>query len=134
MWECPECGRKFKNKNQKHRCGSAPETIEEYILEQREEIRPYLIELNETIKNSLTDVREKISWRMPTYYKNGIIIQFAALKKHAGIYSGPEAIEVFADRLKDFKTSRGTIQIPYSMALPVDLISEISKWCLENRN
>ena len=34
MWECPKCGRKFKNTNQSHYCGTAPQSIEEYIAQQ----------------------------------------------------------------------------------------------------
>ena len=134
MWECPECGCIFKNRNQEHRCGLTPSTIDEYILEQREDVRPHLMKINETIKKALPNAKEKISWRMPTYYSEKIIIQFAAFKNHVGIYPGPEAIVTFAERLRDFKTSKGTIQIPYSTPLPVDLIRDISKWCLKNRN
>lgn len=134
MWECPECGRIFKNRNHEHRCGLTPSTIDEYILEQREDVRPHLMKINETIKKALPNAKEKISWRMPTYYSEKIIIQFAAFKNHVGIYPGPEAIVTFAERLRDFKTSKGTIQIPYSTPLPVDLIRDISKWCLKNRN
>ena len=36
MWTCPKCGRTFRNCNQSHYCGKAPETIEEYILGQPE--------------------------------------------------------------------------------------------------
>ncbi len=31
MWICPKCGRTFKNQNQGHYCGKAPETIEVLI-------------------------------------------------------------------------------------------------------
>lgn len=34
MWVCPKCGREFKKTNQSHYCGSAPETIDEYISRQ----------------------------------------------------------------------------------------------------
>lgn len=61
MWECPECGRKFKNQNQRHSCGSAPITIDEYILGQREEIIPFLEKINKTVRKALPEAKEKIS-------------------------------------------------------------------------
>lgn len=61
MWECPECGRIFKNCNHEHRCGLTPSTIDEYILEQREDVRPHLMKINETIKKALPNAKEKIS-------------------------------------------------------------------------
>ena len=42
MWTCPECGRSFKNQNQNHYCGKAPETIGEYIAEQPKMTQLYL--------------------------------------------------------------------------------------------
>lgn len=38
-------------------------------------------------------------------------------------------LEAFADRLQGYKTSKGTIQLPYNKPLPIDLISEIAVWC-----
>ncbi len=57
------------------------------------------------------------------------LIQFAAFKKHIGLYPGPEAVDTFADRLKEYKTSKGAIQLPYDKPLPLELIGEIAKWC-----
>lgn len=50
-------------------------------------------------------------------------------KKHIGLYPGSEAVQTFADRLKDYKTSKGAIQLPYDKPLTIELVSEIAKWC-----
>jgi uncharacterized protein YdhG (YjbR/CyaY superfamily) len=62
------------------------------------------------------------------------IIHFASAKKHIGIYPGTEAVEHFADELKNrgLKFSKGAIQIPYGDHLPLDLIAEIARWCGEH--
>ena len=129
MWQCPKCKRTFKHTNQDHYCGDAPRTIEEYIERQPEYARPYLRQINEAIRSAIQEAKEKISWSMPTYRKNHNLIHFAAFKKHIGLYPGAEAVEAFADKLKDFKTSKGTIQLPYDKPLPLDLIVQIAKWC-----
>ncbi len=123
MWECPKCRRKFKNTNQNHYCGTSPQNIEEYIAQQPEDTKPYLCLINAAIKNVLPDAVQKISWSMPTYWKKRNLIQFAASKKHIGLYPGSAAVEAFADRLQGYKTSKGTIQLPYNKTLPIDLIS-----------
>ena len=56
---------------------------------------------------------------MPTFWKGYNIIHFAANKKHIGLYAGEEAVIVFEERLKTYKTSKGTIQIPYKEPLPL---------------
>ena len=129
MRECPKCGRKFKNINQSHYCGAAPQSIEEYIAQQPEDARSYLRQINDTIKSALPEAVPKISWSMPTYWKKQNLIQFAASKKHIGLYPGPAAVETFADRLQGYNTSKGTIQLPYDKPLPIDLIGEIAAWC-----
>lgn len=129
MRECPKCGRKFKNINQSHYCGAAPQSIEEYIAQQPEDARSYLRQINDTIKSALPEAVPKISWSMPTYWKKQNLIQFASSKKHIGLYPGPAAVEAFTDQLQGYKTSKGTIQLPYDKPLPLDLIREIAVWC-----
>ncbi len=106
-----------------------PKTIAEYIGQQPESVQPYLEKVNAAIRAALPDAVEKISWSMPTYWKRRNLIQFAAFRKHIGMYPGPKAIEVFADRLRPYKTSKGAIQFPYEKPLPLELIGEIAKWC-----
>ena len=99
MWKCPKCERTFKKENQSHFCGKAPATIDEYILSQDEEIRGQLQSVRKVIREKLPDATEKISWSMPTYWKEYNIIHFAAQKKHIGLYPSPEAVTNFAERL-----------------------------------
>ena len=83
------------------------------------------MELRKIIHDIDNKVTEKISWRMPAFYFGKDIIYFGSFKKHIGLYPGPEAIEVFADRLKDYKTSKGAIQFPYEKPLDKKLIQDI---------
>lgn len=55
--------------------------------------------------------------------------QFAASKKHVGLYPGPAVVEAFADSLREYHTSKGTIRLPYDKPLPLALIAEIVLWC-----
>lgn len=134
MWKCPDCNREFKNTNQQHFCGVPEKTVDSYIEAQALEIRPLLYQIRDTIRCALPDEVECISWGMPTYKKKYNIIHFAAHKKHIGLYPGDKAIEHFADRLSEFKKSKGAIQFPYDEPLPLELIADIAKWCNETGN
>lgn len=103
--------------------------IDVYIAAQDEAIQPRLNAICDTIRAALPDAVERISYQMPTYWKGRNIIHFAAFKKHIGLYPGGEAAVVFADRLKEYKTSKGTIQFPHNKELPLSLIAEIAVWC-----
>ena len=107
----------------------SPQTIEEYILGQPEELQPILRQLQETIHAAIPEAKEKISWSMPTFWKGRNLIQFAASMKHIGLYPGAEAVEAFADRLTAFSTSKRTIRLPLNQPMPLELIADIARWC-----
>ena len=130
MWTCPKCGKELTREDQQHFCVK-PDTIDEYISQQEESVRPRLQIVRETIRVAIPDAQEKISWSMPTFWKGQNLIHFAAFKKHIGLYPGGEATEIFADRLKEFDTSKGTIRLPHDQELPLELIGDIALWCYE---
>ena len=132
MWKCPECGRSFQRTEQDHYCAEPPKTIDAYILQQPEEFHSRLFQVREVLRNALPEASEKISWHMPTYWNRRNLIHFACFKKHLGIYPGPEAIEAFAEQLKDYHTSKGAIQFPHNRKLPLTLIEEIARWCQDH--
>ena len=103
-------------------------TISDYINEQDEAIRPRLLQVYNAIRTAIPDAEECISWQMPTFRKGRNIIHFAAAKNHIGLYPGPEAVEMFADRLSGYKTSKGAIQFSNNKELPLELIAEIALW------
>ncbi|MBR3962957.1 MAG: DUF1801 domain-containing protein [Oscillospiraceae bacterium] len=95
MWKCPNCGREFKNTNQGHYCGKAPETVDEYIEQQIPEAKEHIVKLRNIIKKCVPGVSEYISWSMPYYEKNGQKISFAACKTYISFYLGAEILEKF---------------------------------------
>jgi uncharacterized protein YdhG (YjbR/CyaY superfamily) len=127
VWQCPKCSREFKNTNQDHYCGKI-ETIDQYIGEQVEEVQPILNKIREVIRSAAPNAKEKMSWRMPTFWQGENLIHFAAFKKHVSIFPGGEASAVFADKLTGYKTAKGTIQFQLNKPIPYDLISEITRW------
>ena len=129
-WKCPKCGREFSRENQDHYCVKS-KTIDEYISIQDEKIVPILNEVRRMISTAIPEAEERISWSMPTYWRGRNIIHFAASRKHLGIYPGDEATAEFADELKEYDVSKGTIRLPYDKPLPEDLIQNIAKWCYE---
>ena len=121
-WICPKCGREFSRQDQDHYCGKAPETIDEYIAAQDEAVQPRLREVRELLRTAIPEAEERISWSMPTYWKGRNIIHFAASKKHLGLFPGGEATSMFAEELRGWDVSKGTIRLPWNKELPTELI------------
>jgi uncharacterized protein YdhG (YjbR/CyaY superfamily) len=109
-------------------------TIDDYISICPKEIKEILEKVRQTIHNAAPDAIEKISYQMPTFYQDGNLIHFAAFKNHLGIYPGPEVIEAMVKELKNYKTSKGTIQFQYNKPIPYNLIEKIVKYNLKHIN
>ncbi len=100
-------------------------TVDEYISLYDEDVRERMEKLRKLILACSPDITEKISWGMATFVLNGNLVHFAGEKKHLGFHPAPSAIVAFADRLTDYKCSKGTVQFPYDKPMPYDLIREM---------
>ena len=102
--------------------------IDEYIARFEPEVQEKLNEIRDIIKAAAPDATEKISWQMPTFHLHYNLVHFAGQKSHVGFFPGASGVEKFAERLTEYKTSKGAIQFPYAKPLPCDLITEIVKF------
>lgn len=78
MWICPKCGRSFKNTNQQHYCGKAPQNVDEYIKCKNQKYSRIFCCVHKAIQEAIPAATVKITWSMPTYYKRKSVISFAA--------------------------------------------------------
>ena len=108
-----------------------PNSIDEYIGAQPEDVQPLLQRIRETIRVAAPEATEKISWQMPTFWLGENLIHFAVFKRHIGLYPGGEATGIFAERLAGYKTSKGTIQLPLGKQIDYELITDIVRWRVE---
>jgi uncharacterized protein YdhG (YjbR/CyaY superfamily) len=131
-WICPKCGREFDCEPPHHFCDGGAMTIGEYIAVQAENIQPRLREVYAALQTALPTAKEKISYRMPTFWQGRNLIHFAAFAKWIGLFPGGEATTVFADKLVNYHTTKGGIRFLHKEPLPIDLITEIARWCGEN--
>lgn len=100
--------------------------VDLYIEQFEGEVKNKLVLIRNIIKELAPNATERICLKMPTYDLNGKwLIHFAGFNKHIGFYPQPEDIITFSDKLKDYKTSKGTIQFPLNKSLPLELIREI---------
>jgi uncharacterized protein YdhG (YjbR/CyaY superfamily) len=103
-------------------------TIDEYIATFPKEVQQILKGLRKTIKAAAPDAEERISYQMPAFSLNGILVYFAAYKKHIGFYPGASGIQVFTKELSGYKGGKGSVQFPIDKPLPLALISKIVKF------
>jgi uncharacterized protein YdhG (YjbR/CyaY superfamily) len=105
-----------------------PISIDEYIGEFPNDIQEILEKVRMTIQKAAPDATEKISYSMPAFEQNGIVVYFAAFKNHIGLYALPSGHEAFQEELSKYKSGKGSVQFPLDKPMPFDLITKIVKF------
>lgn len=105
-----------------------PENIDEYIGGFPNNVQEILEKVRMTIQNAAPLAKEKISYSMPAFDQNGIVVYFAAFKNHIGLYALPTGHEAFKEELSQYKSGKGSVQFPFTKPMPYDLIAKIVKF------
>lgn len=107
----------------------AAKTVDEYLAAIPEPASSALKHVREVIRSVVPkEATEVISYGMPMFKYNGMLVGYAAFKKHCSLFpTGSGVIEKYAKELKGYRTSRGTIQFAPDKPLPDALIKKIAK-------
>lgn len=106
-------------------------TIDEYHVLFPEDVQVLLNKMRKAINQAAPKVTEVISYGMPGFRQHGVLVWYAANKKHIGFYPSSGPIQVFAEELKDYVTSKGAIQFPLDKPIPVTLVKKIVKFRMQ---
>jgi uncharacterized protein YdhG (YjbR/CyaY superfamily) len=102
-----------------------PKTVDEYIKSFQPDIQSILEKLRQAIREAAPEAIEVISYHMPAFRQNSILVYFAAHKNHIGFYPMASGIKAFETELVPYKWSKGTVQFPLDKPLPLDLVKRI---------
>jgi uncharacterized protein YdhG (YjbR/CyaY superfamily) len=105
----------------------APKNVDEYLAGVPEPARSTLQKVRAVIRSVVPPgTTEVISYRIPMFKYKGMLVGFAAFSNHCSLFPGavPEA---FKNELKQYPTSKGTIQFPVDKPLPAALVKKLVK-------
>jgi uncharacterized protein YdhG (YjbR/CyaY superfamily) len=103
-----------------------PESIDEYLAGVPEPARATLQKIRAAIRSAAPhEAAETISYGMPAFKHNGVLVWFAAFSNHCSLFPTASVIEALKDELKSFRISKGTIQFPTDKPLPAALVKKI---------
>lgn len=110
---------------------------DELIAKYIEDVSPALKSDYSKLLNDLhkltPDSEIYMSYGMPCFkYKGKYLIGVGAFKNHISLFPGSEVVEAFEKDLINFKTSKGTIQIPLDYKLPNSLLNKIIRYRIDN--
>jgi uncharacterized protein YdhG (YjbR/CyaY superfamily) len=109
------------------RKGNAAKSVEEYLAGLPEPAQSTLRRLRAVILSAVPkEATEVISYGMPMFKFNGMLVGYAAFKKHCSLFpTGSGVLDRFDNELKGHRTSKGTIQFPPDKPLPDALVKRI---------
>lgn len=106
---------------------AAAASIDAYLANVPPDQRAALECLRRQIREAAPGAEEGISYGLPTFRLNGALVHFGAARNHCAFYPH-SVIEPFADRLKAYDTSKGTIRFQPDNPLPEALVREIVEY------
>ena len=101
---------KSGNRGSAAKANPAPKTVDEYLAGVPEPARSTLNKVRAAIRSAVPpEASETISYRIPAFKYNGVLVWFAAFSDHCSLFPTAAIVEAFKNELKGFSTSKGTI-------------------------
>ena len=105
-----------------------PKDVESYLRGVPTEARASLEKLRQTIKSVVPEAAEVISYGIPTFKLDGrMLVSYAAFAEHCSFFPGAGPVDEYADELKSFQTSKGTIRFTQTRPLSASLVKRLVK-------
>ncbi len=100
-------------------------SIDIYISTFPDDVQVLLKSIRETVHKAAPDAEETIKYGIPTFVFHGNLVHFGGYKNHIGFYPAPSGIEAFKKELSQYKSAKGSVQLPIDKPLPLSLIAKI---------
>jgi uncharacterized protein YdhG (YjbR/CyaY superfamily) len=100
-------------------------SVDEYLSRVSEPARDTLKKIRAMIRSVVpAEASEAISYGIPSFKYKGWLVGYAAFANHCSFFPGALPRK-FADELKRFPTSKGTIRFPVDKPLPAALVKKL---------
>ncbi|WP_276167345.1 iron chaperone [Zobellia alginiliquefaciens] len=105
-----------------------PKTVDEFIDLSPAEAQEVMIKLKNLIESTAPNAEGGISWNVPIYKLNGILVGFSLAKKHVSF-----GIDSLSDDMRKvledngYKTGKKTVQIKFDQKIPEAELKQLIK-------
>jgi uncharacterized protein YdhG (YjbR/CyaY superfamily) len=107
---------------------ATPKNIDEYIASFSPETRAILEKIRLTIRKAAPGAQETISYKIPAFRLNRILVYFAAFKNHIGLYPPVKGNAKLVKSASAYAGDKGNLQFPLDHPIPYGLIERIVKF------
>ena len=106
---------------------ASPKNVDEYIEGFSREVQVILRRVRKVVREAAPQAQEVISYRMPAFKQNGILVYFAAFKGHIGLYPPVAGDTRLQKAIALYAGAKGNLRFPYDKPIPYELISRITE-------
>jgi uncharacterized protein YdhG (YjbR/CyaY superfamily) len=104
-----------------------PKTIDDYIAKFPPDVQAILERIRRTVRRAAPNAKETISYQIPAFAQNGIVVYFAAFKNHIGLYPPVKGDARLAKATAPYAQAKGNLRFPLDRPIPYELITRIVK-------
>ena len=106
---------------------SRPADVDRYIASFPPDVQAILQRIRKIVRGAAPDAEETISYRMPAFRLNGILLYFAAFKQHIGVYPPIRGDARLEGALARYAGEKGNLRFPLDRQIPYGLIERIAR-------
>ena len=106
---------------------ATPQSVDQYIASFSPEVQAILEKIRLTIRNAAPDAQETISYNIPTFTLKGILVHFAAFKKHIGFFPPVRGDARLEKAASIYAGEKGNLRFPLDQPIPYGLNERLVK-------
>jgi uncharacterized protein YdhG (YjbR/CyaY superfamily) len=115
-----------KRRDTRAKSAAGSPTIAEYVAGIPESSRKTFDALRAAVRQAVPrDAEEIISYGIPAYRKERVLVWYAAFTKHCSLFPTASVLAAFKEDLKGLVVSKGTVQFPLDRPLPAGLVKKL---------
>jgi uncharacterized protein YdhG (YjbR/CyaY superfamily) len=105
-----------------------PRDVDGYIASFPKEVQPLLKKVRRTIRAAAPQATEVISYNIPAYRQNGMLVFFAGFKNHIGLYPPVRGNAALEKAVARYAGPKGNLKFSHLAPLPLALIGRIVRF------
>jgi len=102
--------------------------VDRYIAGFPKGVQTRLRKLRAIVHANAPRAQELISYRIPAYRGDGMLLYFAGFKAHVGMFPPVRGDVRLVRALQPYAGPKGNLKFPHDAALPLALIARIVRW------
>jgi len=101
--------------------------IDAYIATFPADVQVILQKIRDTVRAAAPGAAEVISYRIPAFKLDGVLVYFAAFRKHIGLYPPVRGDARLEKAVARYAGPKGNLQFPLDEPIPYELIARITR-------